>query len=294
MDVIGVGALNVDMLYRVNRIAGLGEEVPILSANKCPGGSAANTVVALSRLGAKTGFIGNVGSDTEGRYILKDLEKEGVDARGVSVVSGSTGLIIGFIDKNGERVLYACPGVNDAVELSAKRIKYAKSAKFLHMSSFVGAKSYRAQKKLLKKLRSVKISLSPGMLYAEKKLDELGVLIERTEVIFLNEEEMRLMTGARREKGTKRLLDAGAKIVAVTLGKRGCYIASRNEAHVVNALRTKVVDTTGAGDAFSAGFLYGMLRKKDLKTCGKIGNALAARCITRVGARDGLPYSIFS
>lgn len=290
MDVVGIGALNVDMLYRVERIARLGEEVPILSAVRAPGGSAANTIVGLSRLGVSTGFIGNAGSDIEGKYILKDLKREGVDIKGVSMLKGSTGLIIGFIDKRGERVLYAFPGVNDALELNKQRINYAKNAKFLHMSSFVGDRSYRAQKKLLKKLRSVKISFSPGMLYAKKGFEALEALIKRAEVIFLNRKEMLLMTGLEFKKGSKKLLDAGAKVIAVTLGDRGCYVASLEESHALNAFKTKVVDTTGAGDAFSAGFLYGVLLKKDLKTCGKIGSKLASLCVAKVGAREGLPH----
>jgi len=85
------------------------------------------------------------------------------------------------------------------------------------------------------------------------------------------------------------LLDMGARIVVVTLGEKGCFIASDKKKLRVPAFKTEVVDTTGAGDAFAAGFLYGMLKSYDLESCGKLGNFVAARCIAQVGARAGLP-----
>jgi ribokinase len=78
-------------------------------------------------------------------------------------------------------------------------------------------------------------------------------------------------------------------VVAVKLGKQGCYVTDGREAHLIDAYEANVVDTTGAGDAFGAGFLYGLLRGKDMYTCGKLGNFVASRKIEKQGARDGLP-----
>lgn len=287
MEVIGIGALNFDRLYRVPRAAGPGEELRVLERFTGGGGSAANTIVGLARLGVKTGFIGVVGEDREGELLLEELRRERVDTEGVTRIKGRTGEIIGVVDNRGERILYAYPGVNDSLEIDASKLEYAGKARFLHLSSFVGEPSYHAQKNLLK-LRN-KISFSPGTLYARKGIAELKAVIKRSEVVFLNREELRLLTGEELKPGVKKLLEAGAKAVAVTLGEKGCYIASTELEETVPGYPVKVVDTTGAGDAFAAGFLYGMLQDLEPPECGKLGNKLASLCIAAMGARTGLP-----
>ena len=129
LDVIGVGALNVDKLYLVNKIAQPGQEVAIKSMVEAPGGSSANTIVGLSRLGIETGFIGNVGNDTEGEYLINDFRKENVDTNGIHMSHGLTGIVIGFIDNKGERTLYANPGLNDHLNMDDQALEYAKRAK---------------------------------------------------------------------------------------------------------------------------------------------------------------------
>src|SRR3989337_3479452 len=111
-DVVGFGALNVDKLYRVSRIAREGEESFILSMSESPGGSSANTIVGLTRLGAKTGFIGKVANDHEGQLLLNDFRREGVNIDGIVIASeGKSGTVSAFVDKNGERALYVHPSV---------------------------------------------------------------------------------------------------------------------------------------------------------------------------------------
>ena len=104
-----------------------------------------------------------------------------------------------------------------------------------------------------------------------------------------NENELKLLTGKEYREGSKVLLKEGAKIVAVKLGKKGCYVTDGKESHLIEPFEVEVVDTTGAGDAFCAGFLYGLIKGKDLYECGKLGNFVASKCITKIGARDGLP-----
>ncbi|MEE8168427.1 MAG: carbohydrate kinase family protein [Candidatus Hydrothermarchaeales archaeon] len=291
LDVIGVGALNYDRLIRVEKIAHEGEEVGVKSISTAPGGSAANTIVGLTRLGMKTGFIGRVGDDEEGEFILRDLEKEGVDISAIVRGEGKTGLILAFIDDKGERAMYAYPGVNDEVRIDDSAVSYAKKARFLHLSSFVGEMSYQTQKQLLEKIADagVSISFAPGMLYAKKGLAEMEQVIESSYVVFLNKEETKMLTGKEYQKGAGELLRKGAEIVAITLGRDGCYVASKEESIAVESFPAEVVDTTGAGDAFAAGFLYGLLNERTLEGCGRLGNKLASLCITKMGARDGLP-----
>jgi len=291
-DVVGFGALNVDKLFRVNKIAGAEQEVFITDCEETCGGSAANTIVGLARLGCKVGFIGKVANDREGKMLLDDFRKEGVDAKGVVCADrGRSGTVMGFVDRKGERALYVDPGVNDTVDLSQIDVKYASQSRFLHLTSFVGEKSFQAQKELVAKLpENVRVSLDPGELYARKGWSGLEPLMKRAWVVMPNLVELELLTAMKDyRKGAEFLLEKGPRVVAVKLGSRGCYVADANENHLIEAFKVKVVDTTGAGDAFCAGFLFGLISERSLYDCGMIGNFVASRCIMRMGARTGLP-----
>ena len=292
-DVVGFGALNVDKLFRVNRIAGAEEESFVQEQDEACGGSAANTIVGLARLGCKVGFIGKAGFDREGEMQLKEFRKEGVDTDGIlRAETGKSGTVMGFVDKRGQRALYINPGVNDTLDLSEIKLDYASSTKFLHLTSFVGDLPFRTQKKLLGVLpRDVKISFDPGALYARRGMAQLEPFIRRAYVMMPNSVELELITGeADYVAGADVLIERGTKIVAVKLGKRGCYVTDGRERNVLDAFEAKVVDTTGAGDAFCAGFLYGLLNRKDLYDCGRFGNFVASKSVTEMGARAGLPY----
>jgi ribokinase len=292
-DVVGFGALNVDKLYRVNKIAGAEEEGFITDFKEACGGSAANTIVGLARLGCKVGFIGKVAKDREGKMLIEDFRREGVDTSGIILAGkGRSGTVMGFVDEKGERALYVDPGVNDTIEFEEINKECVFRTKFLHLTSFVGEKSFQTQKKLVEALpENVKVSLDPGELYARKGFEALGLMIRRAFVLMPNQNELRLLTGTSDyENGAKILLGKGVKIVAVKLGSRGCYVTDGQESHLIKAFKVRVVDTTGAGDAFCAGFLYGLIRGRSLYECGKLGNFVASRCIMKMGARAGLPH----
>lgn len=289
-DVVCFGALNVDKLFKVNRIAKAEEESIILGFKESPGGSAANTAVGLARLGVETGYVGKVADDPEGELLLKAFIDEGVDTRGIAISKGSrSGVVLGFVDEEGERALYVDPGANDLIGFNEISLGYVAESDFLHLTSFVGEKPFEAQIELVRNLLKMKVTLDPGEIYARKGWSRMKPLIERCFAAFLNENELRLLTGNGCEEGAEQLVDIGASIVAVKLGKRGCYVTDGVETHLIKPYRVSVVDTTGAGDAFCAGFLYGLIEGKPLKYCGLLGNFVASRCITKIGAREGLP-----
>jgi len=290
-DVIGIGALNVDKLFLVEQIAREDEESSVITFAEACGGSAANTVVGLARLGLETGYIGKVARDREGRLLLEDFRKENVDTHGViEAKNGRSGVVMGFVDKKGERALYIDAGANSTIAFDEINHEYANSPTFIHVTSFVGEKAFGVQKKLISTLsKVVKVSLDPGRLYAEKGLTSLKPIIERCHVVFPNEHELKLLTGEDHVKGAGILLDEGVSIVAVKLGPRGCYVTDGREKHLIPRYPVKVVDTTGAGDAFCAGFLYGLIKNESLEQCGKLGNYVASKCIEKIGARTGLP-----
>ncbi|NWG11595.1 carbohydrate kinase family protein [Candidatus Bathyarchaeota archaeon] len=291
-DAVGFGGLNVDKLFKVDKIAGAEEESFIIDYQESCGGSAANTIVALARLGCNVGFIGKVADDREGKMLTEDFRKEGVDTNGIiHTKQGRSGAVMGFVDKKGERALYVDPGVNDTIELNEISMKYAFQTHFLHITSFVGNESFQAQQKLVKRLlNDVKLSFDPGELYARKGV-ALDSMIKRTFVLMPNRKELELLTAkADYKEGAEVLLKKGVKIVAVKLGNKGCYITDGKESQHVEPFKVKVVDTTGAGDAFCAGFLYGLIKDKSLYECGCLGNFVASRCIMKMCARPGLPY----
>ena len=293
-DIVSFGALNVDMLFKVDRLAGAEEESFIEDYTEACGGSAANTVVALARLGCKVGFIGKVASDREGKMQIDCFKKEGVDTSGViQAKHGKSGSVLGFVDKKGARALYINSGVNDIIEPREIKWDYVSQIKFLHLSSFVGEKSLRTQKKLLATLPSdVKISFDPGSVYARQGFVAIEPIIRSSYVLMPNAVELELLTGeADYCKGADFMIEMGVKIVAVKLGSKGCYVTDGRERLRIEPFKVKVVDTTGAGDAFCAGFLYGLINNKSLYECGRLGNFVASRSVTAMGARAGLPYA---
>lgn len=291
-DVICFGALNVDKLYMCNRIASKEEESFIIGFKEACGGAAANTAVGLSRLGLKVGFIGKLSNDRAGRKLLKEFERENVDTNGIVISNkGKTGIVIGFIDKKGDRALYAIPGVNNTLNFNEINLEYAEKCSFLHLTPFVGDDPFYAQKRIVEMLfQKCKISLDPGNFYISRGIESLRSILEKCYFVSVTERELKILTNEDYKRGAEILLHIGVKIVAVKLGSKGCYITNGKEEHYVKPFKVKVVDTTGAGEAFNAGFLYGLITGKDLCTCGKIGNYVASRCISKIGARTGLPY----
>jgi ribokinase len=293
-DVVGFGALNVDKLFKVNKLAKAEEESFIEDYAEACGGSAANTAVGVARLGCKVGFIGKVGCDREGDVLIQDFCKEGVNTTGVvRAEQGKSGSVLGFVDKKGARALYINSGVNDTIKLDEVNARYASQAQFLHLTSFVGDESFQTQKKLLDAIpNSTKISFDPGALYARRGFANLEPIIKKTYVLMPNAIELRLLTGEiAYRKGADFMIGKGVKIVVVKLGGNGCYVTDGRERHLIEPFEVDVVDTTGAGDAFCAGFLYGLVKGKCLFECGRVGNFVASRCVMKMGARAGLPFA---
>jgi len=212
--------------------------------------------------------------------------------RGVTISGGDTGSALIFVDSRGERAIYILPSVNDA--FFTTNHDYAKQAEILHLSSFMGVDQFRMQISYVRHLHKTrtKVSFSPGSIYAKLGLDQLKPLIERTFILFLNKEEAQHLTGSERVEDAATLLDVGAKIVAVTLGDAGTYVATLSESFYVAPQKSQITDTVGAGDAFAAGFLYGQLNGKNLHESGLYGNFIASKSVAQLGGRKGLLHHL--
>lgn len=302
-DVVGFGALNVDYFYKVGHTFATkfyvtaGREFPgkrfetfVRDIQKekflgrSGGGQAANTIFALSQMGFKTGFIGKVGEDEEGEFLINSLG--GVDVLQMKR-SGRSGMLFSIQQyDDSERCMFVFPNANDTLTVSDVDLDYFNSAKILHLSSFVGDISFKTQKYILKHvLPAVLVSFNPGEIYARKGLKRLLVFFKRSFIVFLSENEVFLLTFEDDYKiGAKELLKLGPKIIVVTLGSQGSYILSEKEEYSIPPYKVnKIIETTGAGDVYNAGFLAGLLLKKSLKKCGDFAARIAAKSITGVG-----------
>lgn len=287
-DVIGFGALNMDRLGRASQIAEEGEFV-VTDETETPGGSAANTVCTLGNLGLRTAYIGCVGDDRAGQVLLHNLHRHHVDTDCVKTKEGSSGAVLGLVDATGNRVLYVFPGVNNQLDSSDVPNIHG-AVKYLHLSSFVGGNQLQLQTSLVKELnKKTKVSLAPGMLYAQLGLEKLAPLFAHTSIVFLNTEELALLVNQKGRVAVDKLLDLGVAMVAITKGRKGSYLITQNDSIFSPAFPAVVVDTVGAGDAFAAGFLYGQIHKFAPDLCLTAGNLLASYSIQAAGARAGIP-----
>lgn len=286
-EIIGFGALNVDKLYSVDRIVSHDEESFIKSETDTPGGSAANTIVGLSRLGCSTSIIGKIAEDDDGDLIEYNLAINGVYTNNlIYSEKGSTGKCIGFVDNGGERCLYISPGVNDDIKIGEINPLNIMGCKIMHYTSFVGD-SFNTQIALLEKLsKETLLSFDPGMLYVQKGFDELKPILERTDILLINESELRLLCNNSNndlKELTVGLLDFGIDTIVVKQGSKGAFAINNSEECFVEAFKCDVVDTTGAGDSFNSGFLYSFLKGYGLEKSCKIGNWVASRAIQGFG-----------
>ena len=309
IEVIGLGALNIDYLYKVERVLDDGEAVVEESASS-PGGSAANTVYGLAKLGVNTGFIGVVGDDAEGKILLQDFQKAGVDISQIRVKHKvKTGSVLCLSDRLGRRSLYVLPGANNLLTMDDLDLTYINQARMLHISSFADDRQFKTLLELIGRFdSSTKVSFAPGALYASKGLRALAPILSRAYVLFINQNEIEQLTKEDVITGAESCLKQGCHIIAVTLG-RGmtlelgkrishrpvtavCYIRDAKNELTIESISHNVVsalDTTGAGDAFATGFLYGLLKGRGLEECGRLGDIVARFSITKLGTRQGLP-----
>lgn len=288
-DVLAFGAVNVDRQVRVDWIPGPDGETSGREVERTPGGSAANFAVGMARLGLRSGLVARVGNGPSGDFLLRALRRERVDLRGVRRVRGDSGRVTALVDRKGERALIVEPGVNDGWRTLPSSVPF-QGVRWLHLTSFAcseGEGPLRAQIAAARLCRG-RVSLDPGNLYAARGERGLRPLLRRVAVLLPSEEEMGRIAGGEAVAGAEALAEQGMT-VAVKMGARGCFATNGRESVRLPSLATKVVDTTGAGDAFDAGFLFGRLGGFPLKECALLGSVAAASCVAEPGAWAGLP-----
>jgi sugar/nucleoside kinase (ribokinase family) len=258
----------------------------IFPRKRASGGSAANTIHGLAMLGIETGFIGSIGNDETGDFFENDMKKAGVNTLLIRRDS-VTGTAVALITSDTERTFATHLGA--AVELTGADLKpfLFDGYDILYLEGYL-ISDYELVETACKyaKERGMKVALDLASYnIVETYLESYKRIInDYVDILFANEQEAYEFTGS--EPG--EALQVMAKlcdIVILKTGAEGSLISRGNETKQIRAFPVKCADTTGAGDLYASGFLYGLSNGLDIETCGKIGSLMAARVIEMVGAR---------
>jgi len=255
-----------------------------------PAGTAGGTAVVLSRLGATVRSFGAIGTDAMGDTLLAMLSREGVDVGGlVRTTAGQTSASVIPVRPNGDRPAWHCVGANATLTLEDLDLDQVIRSSHLHLGGpeFLGG---APAGELLRYAKANGLSTSVDILAAGDPglLQWIADALPHTDYLLPNDEQVLGFTGAPDLlTGAQRLLAAGATCVAVTQGSKGALVVSNEETIEVPAFAIDMVDTTGCGDAFSAGFILGRALGRDLREAARLGCATAAQVAGGIGTDAG-------
>lgn len=305
-NVIGIGSALVDILTRIDNddilkeleirkgsmhlvdeksTAIIEKRLENYESSMAPGGSAANTIHALSKMGIESGFISFIGKDEIGKFFENSMNSVGVKSY-LFHSDTASGTARTIISADGERTfatnLGASLELNERVITSDifKQWDYCYVEGYLIANKPVFVKTISTAKacgcKVILDLASFNV--------VEENRDFLNELLPQIDIIFANEEEAKALTLMSAEESLHYIAEK-VEIAVVKVGKNGSLIKRGNEVVQIGCNKIDVVDTTGAGDMYAAGFLYGLINDYDLESCGIIGNHLAESIIQVIGAK---------
>lgn len=290
VDVISIGGVNIDICAIIPEFPAIDEEIEVVELQELPGGSAANYIVGVARLGLKTGFIGKIGNDVYGHKLTRDFLQEKVDISQLKMANMHSGTCLIPIDKNGNRRIFSFRGANATLSPEDIREPYIQQAAILHITSPpITVAQFAAE---LARKHKVLLSYDPGGKVIRKGLKFIEPVLTNTDIFLPSKSELHLLFPEIEEPKTAalHLIDSyGIRIVAAKLGPQGCLIVTKDDTIQVKGYTVNVIDTTGAGDSFAAAFTVGIHKKWDLLKCARFANAAAAIKVTRLGARSALP-----
>jgi sugar/nucleoside kinase (ribokinase family) len=254
--------------------------------NLASGGSAANTIHGLSMLKANAGFIGSIGRDETGVFFENDMRKAGVQTV-LFRHETMTGTAVALISPDSERTFATHLGA--AVELNADDLKpeHFKPYNILYLEGYlINDKALVEKACRMARDNNMEVALDLASYnVVNAKIDDFRDIVSRyVDIIFANEEEARSFTGLDPEQALEKLAEQ-SNIAIVKIGKEGSLVKRKEEVIKISSLTVDCKDTTGAGDLYAAGFLYGYAYNLPLDKCGAIGSLLAANVIEFIGAR---------
>lgn len=284
---LAAGYLNVDVTAIVARVPSFGERVTALSLYRRFGGMTANAACTAARLGLRTEFFGRVGGDLEGDAALAELERFGVGTRWVTRTRAPTSTALVMLGLEGERAIISEPMTFDYAPLQEAVERFATEGEAcLHLDGYRLPEALS----LVRRARGLGLHTSADLDGIESKTLRKYVreIAASLDVVVLNQRLADALE-ASPQSVAERLSDLGAGIAAVTLGARGAVVAHRNRVFMAHAPSVEVRDTTGAGDAFTGGFLAGWFGGRSAEGAARLAVATGAISVGGSGARGHLP-----
>lgn len=291
--VVVLGSINVDTTYHVNRFPQPGETIAAQSKSSAPGGKGANQAVAAARSGAQTAFVGAVGSDNEGQYMLEALKENDIDTSHINIDKyHGTGSAAITLDANGQNDIMVYGGANQAMQPG----EFGDLSELLAHTDFLIAQFETPQAVALDLFKQAKEQGVTTVLNPAPAHEIMPELLQYTDVIAPNETECALLTGIELTDEDSMLKSAdyfrerGVKHLLITLGDRGVFYATPDDHGLVPAFKVKAVDTTAAGDTF-IGALCSQLEKDLTNVEDSLRYAQRASSLTvqRMGAMPSIP-----
>ncbi len=275
---------------------GFGEKIEVKKMNLSVGGNAANVAVGVARLGLKSSLVAELGKDEFSQKIINNLTEENVSLELVKQITNEDSSITVGINFKGDRTLFTEHAKREH-DFDFKRT----STKIIYLTSLgpVWEKAYEKTLEFIEK-NNIKLFFNPGTLQIEKRNSIIWTAISKSETLFVNKEEAEELLYGKEinlpsvsENYIKKLLyglkSLGAKIVVITDSQNGSYAMDQNHnAYALDALRCEVVEKTGAGDAYSSGFISAILNGEDIREAMRWGTFNSAAVIGEVGAEKGL------
>jgi len=265
----------------------IAEKTAHLEKEMVSGGSAANTIHGLAQLGMETAFLGKVGNDETGDFFYQDLERNNIKPMLIRSETAS-GIASALISKDGERTFGTYLGAS--VELTGEDLKdeYFEDYDLLHVEGYLIFNNDLLKAVLQKaKKANLKISLDLASYnVVEENLDFLKNMVTRyVDIVFANEEEALAYTGKTDPEEALEIIAEDTELAVVKTGKTGSLVKYEGKVYKIPVVTAHAIDTTGAGDVYAAGFLYGMINDMSLMDAGYIASLMAAKVIETYGAK---------
>lgn len=316
-DVVGVGNALVDMIALVNddflqsqnmikgsmALIETDRAIELTSAigdsTRTSGGSGANTLAGIASLGGDVAFIGKVARDDLGAEFASDMKNIGVDFRSGAPTGGDpTGRCIIAVTPDAQRTMNTFLGISTQLSADDLDERIIGSGAVLYLEGYLfdreeaKAAFRRAASIAHAHGRVVSLTLSDSFCVDRHRADFQALVRDEIDVLFANEDELKSLYEVVEFDDAVELLRRDCHIAAVTRSEKGSVIVTRDDVHAVPAASvSEVIDTTGAGDLFAAGFLRGLTQGKDLTSCARIGAIAAAEVISHVGPRPLVPLA---
>ena len=289
--VIGDAMIDITLpLSNVNSFDHLLQEGLTNTAYTISPGGVANVAADISKLGGKPAFIGKVGDDYFGRLFIEDLDRNKVIQKVSVSKTKNTGVVFNLVFPDGERFFIVDRGANAILEYSDISFGLIEKSKFLYFAgfSFQDEEPFQAIQRILKKVpkKDITIVFNLGAPNLAKKFKNLfiEVIREYVGILILNEKEGEYLADSSKDNEIINFLLPDVEIVILTKGEKGSIIATRDNIYNIKACPVKAIDTTGAGDAYAAAFIYGLSKGWREDKAGKFAAKIAGRVVGWVGA----------